>query len=143
MKVEGDTKNGELILVFVNATMIACLSCKMEVKMKLFASILLVFLLIGGFTGDAVAQQGAPSQYLPIFCAEREGLLQQLLASYEELPTEYGVTPSGLLVEVITSRHGETFTLLLTKPNGTTCIVATGEGWRVNEYDDSEVGPAA
>lgn len=112
-------------------------------KIPTIAIFVIVFLLFEGLPGPAPAQSMQPSQLLPLYCAERTLLIENLYEKYEELPTENGVTPNGMLVEVLTSKNGESFTILLTKGNGTTCMLATGNGWRVNEYDDGDEGPEA
>ena len=40
-----------------------------------------------------------------------------------------GVAKNGGLVEVLTSGAGSTFTIILTRPDGTTCMIAAGQGW--------------
>lgn len=53
-----------------------------------------------------------------------------LLANkYQEPPIAVGVTNAGGLVEVLTSKYGRTWTILVTSPHGMTCLVAAGEGW--------------
>jgi len=41
-----------------------------------------------------------------------------------------GVTAQGALVEVLSADEGETWTIILTTPQGRSCLVAAGEGWR-------------
>ncbi len=40
-----------------------------------------------------------------------------------------GVSKDGGLVEVLTSGPGSTFTIIVTMPNGLTCMVAAGDSW--------------
>ncbi len=49
---------------------------------------------------------------------------------YQEAPIGAGVTNSGGLVEVLTTSDGSTWTIIVTTPQGVSCLVATGEGWR-------------
>ena len=62
-------------------------------------------------------------------CAPRETLVGQLAQKYSETPTAVGLSSDGSLVEVLTSDDGTTWTILISMPNGTSCLVASGESW--------------
>lgn len=62
-------------------------------------------------------------------CAERAAVLERLADSYHEEPVSIGVTATGSLLEVLASPEG-TWTIIITVPNGPTCLVSSGEGWR-------------
>jgi hypothetical protein len=59
----------------------------------------------------------------------RADLVEQLDAQYAEAQAAVGVTDEGGVVEVFTTDDGSTWTLVLTKPDGTSRIVAVGETW--------------
>ena len=40
-----------------------------------------------------------------------------------------GLASGGRLVEVFSTEDGSTWTLLLTAPDGTSCMMAEGQGW--------------
>ena len=40
-----------------------------------------------------------------------------------------GLTNKGAVVEVLTNQNGTTWTIIITMPNGVSCMVAAGEGW--------------
>ncbi len=63
-------------------------------------------------------------------CIDRDTALKQLARKYQEAPISAGVTNSGGLVEVLTTSDGSTWTIILTTPQGMSCLVAAGEGWR-------------
>lgn len=67
-----------------------------------------------------------PAQYV---CAERESLLSSLAREYREAPSAIGVANNGSLIELLTANDGKTWTLLMTRPDGTSCVLAAGEGW--------------
>ena len=48
---------------------------------------------------------------------------------YAELPSALGVQADGQLVEVFVSENGMSWTIVLTRPDGWSCIVAVGEHW--------------
>ena len=63
-------------------------------------------------------------------CEQRRTVLQYLSSQYEETPIAMGVAENGGLIEVLTSRTGNTFTIVVTSPDGKTCMVAAGEDWQ-------------
>jgi hypothetical protein len=74
-------------------------------------------------------------------CDQRTKVLGHLAQKYHETPVAIGVTSSGGLVEVLTTGDGETWTIILSNPNGTSCLVAAGEGWRSLDFDDGAIDP--
>ncbi len=86
---------------------------------------LTMFLPITAFAAQAQAQAQAQPQ-----CNERENVLALLAKKYQETPIAAGVTNTGGLVEVLTDIKGDTWTIIVTTPQGMSCLVAAGEGWR-------------
>ncbi len=76
------------------------------------------------FSAFAQAQQVQSGS----ICGERSKFLTHLGKNHQEAPTAMGVTSSGRMLEVLTSTNG-TWTILVTHPNGTTCIVTAGQAW--------------
>lgn len=66
-------------------------------------------------------------------CNERDQVLELLAKKYKEAPVAAGVTNTGGLVEVLTDGTGGTWTIIVTTPQGVSCLVAAGEGWRTME----------
>ena len=62
-------------------------------------------------------------------CAARDAILSSLARQFSEAPRELGLANNGVVIELTTSTRGNTWTLLLTRPDGTSCVVAAGEGW--------------
>ena len=62
-------------------------------------------------------------------CGQRATVLDYLSARYSEKPIAMGIAANGGLIEVLTSNEGTTFTIIVTMPEGETCMVAAGEGW--------------
>jgi hypothetical protein len=62
-------------------------------------------------------------------CAERERVLEFLSEHYQETPVAMGVANNGGLIEVVTTPDGATWTILITMPDGDTCMVAAGHDW--------------
>ena len=81
----------------------------------------------------ALGSEPASAQGAPAICLARDGLLGQLESKYGEVPVAIGVTggvAGGALIELLTAKDGMTWTLILTSPQGLSCLVASGEGWR-------------
>ena len=89
----------------------------------LFASLVALGLLSMPATAPATAQE---QQRQP--CGDRGDLMDQLKDKYHESQSGYGMTGNGAVVELLTSDAG-TWTLVLTFPNGRSCMMATGDGW--------------
>ena len=75
-------------------------------------------------------------------CSPRTEVVGHLAKKYGEAPVAIGVTNKGGLVEVLTTGDGNTWTIIVSTPNGQSCMVAAGEGWRTKDYDDSKLAPA-
>lgn len=75
----------------------------------------------------ALAQSG--------FCGPRSTVVEDLAEKYQEAPVAIGVTSGGGLVEVLSSSDGETWTIIVSTPEGVSCLIAAGEGWRPIEFE--------
>ncbi len=101
-----------------------------RISFRAAAFLALALLALGALplgSGPASAQ-GAPAA-----CGARDGLLSQLAQKYGEVPVAIGVTGGvggGALIELLTAKDGLTWTLILTSPQGLSCLIASGEGWR-------------
>ena len=62
-------------------------------------------------------------------CAPRNEILGHLADKYSEAPVAIGLAKNGGVIEVLTSKSGKTWTIIVTMPNGVTCMLAAGEGW--------------
>jgi len=73
---------------------------------------------------SAASAQAAPA------CAKRADVLAQLSQRYSEAPVAVGVAGNGGLIELLTASTGSTWTLIITLPNGPTCLLAAGRDWQ-------------
>ncbi len=78
--------------------------------------------------GFALIASTAMAQAQPQ-CNERDNVLALLAKKYKETPIAAGVTNTGGLVEVLTDIKSGTWTIIVTTPQGMSCLVAAGEGW--------------
>lgn len=60
----------------------------------------------------------------------REWLVSQLSERHNEEPVARGLTADGALLEILSSKDGRTWTLLVTEPEGLTCTLIEGREWR-------------
>jgi hypothetical protein len=75
-------------------------------------------------TTNAAAQTG--------YCLERNKLVEALDGRYSEKPIAAGLDVGGRLLEVFASGDGATWTMIMTTPEGTSCVIAAGEKWLTN-----------
>ncbi len=61
-------------------------------------------------------------------CGERAKFIEMLGTKYLEEPVSMGLTSTGAVIEVFTSPKGS-WSILLTYPTGSTCMVAAGDKW--------------
>ena len=63
-------------------------------------------------------------------CVDRDWLVAELAAQHREAPVARGRTADGAVLEILTSRDGGTWTLLVTEPAGLTCTLLEGRDWQ-------------
>ena len=61
-------------------------------------------------------------------CGERSTVIASLEKTYSEVPVSMGLASNGAVIEIIASESGS-FTIILTRPNGLSCVMAAGESW--------------
>lgn len=68
-------------------------------------------------------------------------MLAHLLQEYQERPISFGIAPNGRsVIELLSSPNGETWTLLLTRPDGTSCLIGSGESWQAASPPKEDAG---
>jgi len=85
------------------------------------------------FAAPALAEERA--------CGKRDKMLGDLASTYQEKPMAIGLSQDGSLVELLTTSDGSTWTILVTLPNGTSCIATAGQDWQ--QLISSTMVPAA
>jgi hypothetical protein len=89
-------------------------------KGSLFAVTAASFAL--GLTGAPASAAGQP------ICGAHDDVASDLEKKYAETPSARGLATAGLMIEVFSSPEG-TFTIVATRPDGTSCLLAVGEAW--------------
>ena len=93
---------------------------------------MLTVVLIAGFVVTPAFAQAA--------CGDRTPLARQLETAHKEVQQAIGLSSDGRVIEVFASASGS-WTVLMTSPNGLTCVVATGEAWE--QLPTKVIGPTA
>jgi len=83
-------------------------------------------LLIGAILGlPAPAAAQAP------LCADRAEFISALSSKYAEVPVAMGIANNGSsIVEILVSKGGASWTIILSLPDGASCVIAAGENWQ-------------
>ena len=81
------------------------------------ASLVAMFFITTG----AAAQSG--------FCLKHNKLAEALDGRYSEKPIAAGLDSAGKLLEIFATVDGATWTMVMTSPEGTSCVIAAGEKW--------------
>ncbi len=83
----------------------------------------------------------AQTQSETLLCDRRANIIGSLAEKYREAPVAIGVTSTGSIVEVLTTGDGTTWTIIVSNPNGTSCLIAAGEGWRALRFNITAADP--
>jgi len=84
--------------------------------------------------GAAIGVLGLVTPAQASNCADRDRVVERLKAYYDESYAGGGlqkVQEDQTLVEVWASEDTGTFTVMLTTPDGQTCVLATGTDWHL------------
>ena len=70
----------------------------------------------------------APAALAQPVCGTHQSISEKLKKSYTEAPISMGITNGGGVIEVFSSSKG-TWSLVITQPNGMSCLIAVGQDW--------------
>ena len=71
----------------------------------------------------------------PMYCGPRKDVLARLAVSLHQQPSSVALTSDGQLLEVLKSDTDLIWTILITSPQGLSCVVASGDGWQNRKID--------
>ena len=80
-----------------------------------------------GFAGVVVAANAGFAQGAQ--CAPRDNVVTHLAEKYGETRRGIGLAGQGTVMEVYAADATGTWTILMTMPNGTACMIASGQGY--------------
>lgn len=87
----------------------------------------LVWTLLGGALVATTAALPAVAQ---TSCGSRDQLVKVLSDQFKEQPVSIGLARPGQVMEVFASPSGS-WSMVVTMPNGTSCLIAAGENWEM------------
>ncbi len=90
--------------------------------MARYLTIAAAALLLGWTTFPPAAQAQA-------VCGEHSDVVSKLKKGHSEDPVSIGLASNGAVIEVFASPSG-TFTIVMTLPNGISCLMTAGESWQ-------------
>ena len=95
-------------------------TARRRVTKMLLASSLAIFALFGTIPASHAAN---------LACASHVDVVNKLSQGYAEQPVALGLAANGSLIEVFSATDGQTWTLVMTRPDGLSCILASGHAW--------------
>lgn len=81
-------------------------------------------LLLGAIASPAVADQTQSA------CGPHSDVVKALGSKFHETQSATALTSAGTLLEVLTANDGATWTIIVSRPDGISCVVAAGENWQ-------------
>jgi hypothetical protein len=79
------------------------------------------------FPFPALVLAATPAQ-AQMMCGQRAEIIQSIDQKYQERPSAFGLSGDKMMIELYTSEKG-TWTMLMTRPGGVSCIMAVGQSW--------------
>ena len=76
-----------------------------------------------------------------VVCAERAHVLEHLGKKFSESPVAMGMAANGGVMEVLSTDDGNTWTVVITMPDGKTCMLLSGENWEALPHLPASLGP--
>ena len=86
----------------------------------------------------ALAAAASPVAAEPLNCIERSEFVRHLATTYAEKPMAIAVTDNGNVIEILMSKTGKSWTIIMTTPDGLACRIAAGKNWQVLYRDVTE-----
>ncbi len=96
----------------------------------------MMLFVVASFLVSSVAMSQVP-------CGQRDEIFEWLAVKYKEAPIATGVSNNGRLIEVLSTHDGDTWTLIVTSPDGNSCMIASGQGWRAKPHELDIAEPQA
>lgn len=76
-----------------------------------------------------LAGTAPPAAHAETFCGPRESIVERLEETYAEALSALGYQSDSQVVEVWSSKKTGSWTMLMTRADGVSCVVASGSGW--------------
>jgi hypothetical protein len=66
----------------------------------------------------------------PAACGPHTEVIKALGDKFHETQSATALTSTGTLLEVLTASDGSTWTIIVSRPDGLSCVVAAGQNWQ-------------
>lgn len=86
-----------------------------------------IFYIADLTAASLVAPAASQEQGKTVPCLKRSVAIKHLGKIYSEIPVATGLTNNGAVLEVLSSKTGKNWTIMVTLPNGTACMIAAGQ----------------
>ncbi len=90
----------------------------------------------------ALVTFGAAPASAQSMCGDRAKMIGYLDKDFREARSGIGIASNGAVVELYTAKTG-TWTMLVTRPGGPTCVMGSGENWERQLEPAAVVGDAS
>lgn len=88
-------------------------------------------LLVGSLGyAPSTAADSSPLQAHPA-CSSHGDVVKMLDQQFAEVPAALGLQANGHLLQVFAAKDGSSWTIVSTRPDGTSCLVAVGHDWEI------------
>ncbi len=77
-----------------------------------------------------VATASLPATAQQHRCTKRPDIVRHLANKFAEAPVAIGLAGSGGIIEVLTSEESGSWTIIVTMPDGNSCVIAAGQNWQ-------------
>jgi len=78
----------------------------------------------------------APPVQAQALCAKRSVITERLESRFHETYQGAGLQSTTSLVEIWSSDETGTWTLLLSRADGTSCVIASGQNWQFDKTEE-------
>lgn len=92
-----------------------------------------VAVIAGAFVAAVVLAGAAVAA--PVYCGPRKAVLMKLANNLRQQPSSVALTNDGQLLEVVKSDTDLAWAILVTSPQGLSCIIAEGDNWQNKKID--------
>ena len=72
----------------------------------------------------------AAADQTPTACGPHTDVIKALGDRFHETQSATALTSAGTLLEVLTASDGATWTIVVSRPDGLSCVVAAGQNWQ-------------
>jgi hypothetical protein len=107
-------------------------------RMALAAAGFLVLLPTLAASQQSISREPPRHGLPPLACGKRADIEKMLKEQYGERAMAHGLAHTGAVAEIFTSPKG-TWTIIATSPNGTSCMIGSGESWQTTLAADETI----